>query len=157
MDDARYAVSALKLDPGTMEERTRLADAGDDDTLAVYPRTEWPILVHHPVTGEQLVFTSEQMTSHVVGLDDESSEALLQLVFSHLYAEQNLYVHRWEPGDLIVWDNLALHHSRNRTAPGERRAHRRVAVGCGKTLAETVASARGERAPELLGAGTPST
>jgi taurine dioxygenase len=52
------------------------------------------------------------MTSHVVGLPPEESEALIQELFSRLYADDNIYSHSWQTNDLIIWDNLALQHCR---------------------------------------------
>jgi alpha-ketoglutarate-dependent taurine dioxygenase len=46
--------------------------------------------------------------------------------------DANAYEHEWREGDLVVWDNLALQHSR-RAIPLSRgeRTFRRVAVCAG--------------------------
>ena len=44
-----------------------------------------------------------------------------------LYAPDNVYTHRWQPDDLLIWDNHALQHARD--VPGESpRTLRRVAI-----------------------------
>ena len=55
---------------------------------------------------------TELFTSHIVELPRDESEALLQELFSTLYADDNVYTHTWQNNDIIIWDNLALQHSR---------------------------------------------
>lgn len=71
-----------------------------------------PIAAVHPRTGRTMLSVSQQMTSHIVGLSAEDSEALLEQLFEHLYAPQNVLHHEWLQGDLVVWDNLAVQHAR---------------------------------------------
>jgi len=40
------------------------------------------------------------------------SDALLAELFDYLYAPQNIYTHDWQPGDLVVWDNITVQHCR---------------------------------------------
>ena len=71
-----------------------------------------PIAYRHPRTGQTLLYISPQLTHHVEGLNYEESEDLLDALFDHMYAEKNIFTHEWREGDLIVWDNIALQHSR---------------------------------------------
>lgn len=134
------------------DRRIRLADVDGDTPLSLYPRTTWPMVLNHPVTGDPMLFVSELMASHVEGMDDAASEALLQDLFKTLYADDNVYEHRWATGDLIVWDNLACQHARRDTPATSRRTLRRVAIGSRATMAEVVQSATGSRAETLLAA-----
>jgi len=75
--------------------------------------TVMPLAYTHPRTGTTLLYVSQQMTARIVEIDDpEESEALLQELFAHLYAEANSLEHSWRTGDLVAWDNLAVQHSR---------------------------------------------
>lgn len=49
-------------------------------------------------------------------------------IFSHLYARDNVYRHERRPGDLVIWDNIAIQHARSAQASAVRRRLRRVAV-----------------------------
>lgn len=71
-----------------------------------------PVAHRHPRTGRTMLFVSQQMTSHVVGVSREESEELLNSLFEHMYAPENMVEHDWGEGDLIVWDNLACQHAR---------------------------------------------
>jgi alpha-ketoglutarate-dependent taurine dioxygenase len=66
----------------------------------------------HPRTGETILYACEQMTQEIVGLPREESEALLEEVFAHLYDPSAQWDHEWREGDYVVWDNLAMQHSR---------------------------------------------
>lgn len=145
------AVHVMNLSPGyEADERIRLAAVAGDPPLSLYPRTEWPLLLSHPVTAEPLVFANEVTTSHIVGMGDDESELLLQEVFAHLYRAENVYEHRWSAGDLVIWDNLALHHARHATPPSIPRTLRRVAIGPGLDFAEVFGSASGDKGRDLV-------
>jgi alpha-ketoglutarate-dependent taurine dioxygenase len=66
----------------------------------------------HPRTGETILYACEQMTKEVVGLPYAESEAILELVFAHLYDPAAQWDHEWREGDFVVWDNIAMQHSR---------------------------------------------
>ena len=88
----------------------------DDDVLVVdfecKDRLRLPIGYVPPRTGRKLLYVCPQLTHHVEGLDYDESEALLEELFAHMYAPQNVYTHEWREGDLIVWDNIMLQHAR---------------------------------------------
>jgi taurine dioxygenase len=86
---------------GTME-------SSDDRVI----RFEQPVVYETPHTGQRTLLVSELFTSHVVELPPDEGEALLQELFSRLYADDNIYAHNWQPNDVIIWDNMALHHCR---------------------------------------------
>jgi len=71
-----------------------------------------PVASRHPRTGRTILFVSQQMTSHIDGVPSEESEELLNALFEHMYAADNVVEHEWREGDLVVWDNLACQHAR---------------------------------------------
>jgi alpha-ketoglutarate-dependent taurine dioxygenase len=93
------------------------------------PSTVMPIARPHPRTGDTILYVCEQMTQHVVGLDDTASEDLLEQLFAHLYDPATCWNHEWRARDLVVWDNLAVQHARpNVLADGPVRTLRKVAT-----------------------------
>ena len=78
--------------------------------LAGVPEVEMPVVRTHPVTGRKALFVNEAHTSHIVGLPSEESEALLAELYRHLVRPEFGYTHRWQPGDLLMWDNCAVQH-----------------------------------------------
>ena len=55
---------------------------------------------------------------------------MLAELFAHLYAPENVYTHRWESNDLVIWDNLSVQHARPEEADLARglRSMQRVAL-----------------------------
>jgi taurine dioxygenase len=107
----------------------------NDDTV-VHPQfanpqqATHPVVYPHPRTGRPLLSVNEAQTLEIEGLDRDESEALIGEITSFIYAERNVVEHRWQPGDLVVWDNLVLQHGRpNVVQSGPTRTLRRVTCG----------------------------
>lgn len=73
------------------------------------PRPQ-PMVVRHPRSGRCALFVNPSYTSHVVGLSAKESRMLLSFLFTHLASSEFVYRHRWEEGDIVVWDELATLH-----------------------------------------------
>lgn len=107
------------------DRRFRVADLPD-----TAPRAVHPVLLPHPRTGAPVLYVSEMQTDHLSGVSPEESERLIDTATAVLYADANVYVHRWLVGDLVIFDNIALQHARGPlTADSGDRTIRRVPVG----------------------------
>jgi alpha-ketoglutarate-dependent taurine dioxygenase len=96
--------------------------------IANPPSTIKPVALTHPRTGVTVLYVCEQMTKEIVGLPGHESEALLAELFAHLYQPWVRWNHEWRPGDLVVWDNIAMQHARpNVAGNGPARTLRKVA------------------------------
>lgn len=106
-----------------------------------------PVRFVHPRTGEPILFVTEHHATRILEMDEARSRAVLGELFGHLYAAERRYVHQWQLGDLLMWDNLALQHARTeRSDPGQgARALQRVALSA-TTLQETIDRARAREA-----------
>ena len=83
------------------------------EQLASVPDSEAPIVRTHPVTGRKGLFINEAHTSHVVGLPRAESDALRAELCAHIIKPEFRYEHRWQAGDLLMWDNAAVLHKAN--------------------------------------------
>jgi len=81
--------------------------------LAQVPDAEMPIVRTHPVTGKKGLFINEAHTSHIAGLPKAESEALKNEICAHVIKPEFQYVHEWQAGDLLMWDNCAAQHKAN--------------------------------------------
>jgi taurine dioxygenase len=75
-------------------------------------RHEHPVIYAMPHQDQKTLLVHELMTSHIVELPRDEGEALIQELFSCIYAPDNVYTHHWQTNDVIIWDNIALHHCR---------------------------------------------
>lgn len=97
----------------------------DELETRAYKGTLHPAIFTHPKTGDSILFINEYLSVLFEGLEREGSDALLAEVFAHLYSPDNVYEHCWRQGDLIIFDNIALQHSR---VKGPARTLRRLIV-----------------------------
>jgi len=68
------------------------------------------IVQTHPVTGRKLFY----LHNSPLAFDDvdlETGNRLLQQALDLACATERVYRHRWQPGELIIWDNHAMLHS----------------------------------------------
>jgi taurine dioxygenase len=108
-----------------------------------YPHALRPVLWPHRTTGAEILAITEQQTDAIVELAPDESTQLIEDAFAHLYASEHLYVHEWEPGELVVWDNHALQHSRPAVGLERARTLRRVCVGVRQDLSVFASGYRG--------------
>jgi len=115
-------------------ERVPLAEIRSSPDPSRYVTFEHPVLFRAPHISRRVVIASENMTSAVLDAPDDEGEAFLAELYAHIYAPENVYVHRWQQGDLIIWDNIALHHSRPGEMGDEARHLRRQCIDGWYTL-----------------------
>jgi len=69
-----------------------------------------PVVRLHKDAGRKALFVSEQMVDHFEGWSVAESAPLLDYLFALSVRPAHTYRHRWQPGDLIVWDNRGTMH-----------------------------------------------
>ena len=74
------------------------------------PDIEHPIVRTHPYTGKKCLFVNEGYTSRIAGLDNGEGESLLAELCGHATDPRFIYRHRWQVGDLLIWDNCSTQH-----------------------------------------------
>ncbi len=92
------------------------------------PRADHPLEFAHPRTGDKLVFCSRRHADRILELAPAESEALIDEITTYVRRPEITYAHAWRPGDIVVWDNLALQHARTDFDPKYKRHIRRVQI-----------------------------
>jgi taurine dioxygenase len=80
------------------------------EQIAQVPPALHPIVRTHPETGRPALFVSEHFTTRIEGLPDDEGRAVLDAVYAHQTQPSFVYRHRWQPHDLVFWDNRSLLH-----------------------------------------------
>ena len=96
------------------------------EQIAAVPPVEHPMVRVHPETGELALYISAGSCSHIVGMDVEEGRRLLRELEAFATRPQFVYSHRWQKGDLVVWDNRVTLHCATTCAPPYRRTMQRV-------------------------------
>jgi taurine dioxygenase len=114
---------------GREYERYRMSQKPPEQPDAEFPGTRQPLLSHHPVTHEELVNVSPLFTSHIVGMDEQQSDAIFLQLHAYQFGEAAIrYAHKWQAHDLVIWDNWAVQHGRDAIKPAAGRRLRRVVI-----------------------------
>lgn len=96
--------------------------------LARQLHCEQPVVIRHPRTGRKALFVNATYTRYLVGVPSDESAAVLQFLYTHLTHVRFMYRHRWQSGDMLIWDNLFTQHHAIFDYPGQRRRMHRVSV-----------------------------
>jgi taurine dioxygenase len=119
---------AVHIVPDGFKEGIGLDKYGADAEArfdAEFPPREWPLVIAHPVTGRKALFVVPGYAVHIVGLKRAESHALLRFLSRHVAGAGCVYMHHWQPGDLVVWDEaMALHRAPEDFAPHPRKVVR---------------------------------
>ncbi len=92
------------------------------------PPVAQPIVRTHPETSRQALFVSEHFTTRVLDVPGDESRALLAELFAHSTRPEFVYRHRWQPGDMVFWDNRSLMHLAGGTPDHLRRRLNRTTI-----------------------------
>jgi taurine dioxygenase len=83
-----------------------------------------PVVRVHPHTGRRAVWVCETYTRFIHGVPPLEARSLLQFLFQHVQRPEYGYRHRWQDGDLLVWDNRSVLHYASFDYDERRRMHR---------------------------------
>jgi alpha-ketoglutarate-dependent 2,4-dichlorophenoxyacetate dioxygenase len=81
----------------------------------------------HPSTGAKSLFLSSHAGA-IVGMAMPAARILLRDLTEHATQPQFVYVHKWRPGDLVMWDNQQTMHRVRRYDESQPRDMRRTTV-----------------------------
>jgi len=112
-------LNALFIRPRDESRRNKLTDSMPGDNCAVHA-----VVQRQKGTGRPYIFINGQSTASVIGLSESESDALIEELLSYIYASDNIHEHKWKNGDIVIWDNLALQHSRAKITGGVRTLQR---------------------------------
>ena len=104
--------------------RPKLSEA----QIAEVKPVDHPIVRTHPETGRKALFVSEHFTTRIIGLPDSESRELLAQLYAHSVQPEHIYRHRWQPHDLVFWDNRSLMHLAAGCPDGQRRRMNRTTI-----------------------------
>lgn len=103
-----YAHSRGKIATHLASERERLS----------MPPVSWRIRWRNPVNGRDALY----IASHTCGIDgmpEQQARRLIGELTEQATRPDRIYQHRWQPGDVLMWDNRATMH-RGRPWPGDQ-------------------------------------
>ena len=88
-----------------------------------------PVAPKHPVTGRRALFVNRDYTVAIDGFTATESAALLEFLYTHSARPEFTCRHRWDMGDVVLWDNRSLLHCVVGDATGPRLLHKATMAG----------------------------
>jgi len=92
------------------------------------PRFAHPIVRIHPETRRKALYVNRLMTYAIEGMDEKESAEILDVCYQTIERPDNIYAHKWQLGDLLMWDNRCTAHARTDFEATEPRLMRRLTV-----------------------------
>jgi taurine dioxygenase len=99
------------------QERKRAQRANDharppltEAQKAATPDLSHDAVITHPATGRRCIYVNKSYTFSFEGLSEDESDPILRRIHGHVVRDEAVYVHRWQVGDLIMWDNYSTQH-----------------------------------------------
>lgn len=95
------------------------------------PDVEHPIVRTHPRTGRRCLYVNAAYVISIPGMPNDEGSALIRAMCEHITRPDVVYTHRWQVGDLLMWDNVATQHlaSFDYELPQRRRMYRTSSTG----------------------------
>lgn len=106
----------------------------EDDMGSFAERGVHPVLQHHPYGRGQILTIDYATTSRIVGMSELDSAPIFASAFDALYNADATYIHKWNAGDLLIWDNRVVQHARREFPLSQARKLRRVVIGDGVSV-----------------------
>ncbi len=120
-----YAHSRGQVDPTLMTDREREA----------LPPVRQVVVRRHPVTGAKSLYLGSH-ASGIVGMPDAEARGLIDELMAFATQPRFVYTHRWQPNDLLMWDNrCTVHRGRPFDAHQARHLVRATVAGDAPTVA----------------------
>jgi alpha-ketoglutarate-dependent 2,4-dichlorophenoxyacetate dioxygenase len=121
-------IQELKAEHFALHTRILLGDdAYTDDQKKEIPPAVWPLADTHPGSGRKVLFVGVH-ARQILGWPTAESRMYLQDLLEHATRRENVYVHEWQVGDLVIWDNRSTLHRGRRYDIAERRELRRTTI-----------------------------
>ena len=120
----RAIMSYLKRLAGYNEQAAKVTD----EMLKKTPPVAQPIVYTHPVTGKKSLFLDPTTTIGVEGMTNEAGLALIDRLTDACTKPHQIYKHKWQVGDVILWDNACTMHRRDEYESVQRRFLKRTTI-----------------------------
>ncbi len=124
-DDLRTMVTGLVGEHHPLYSRILLDNTYSDEQMASIPPAHWPLVRTHPGSGRRYLFTPIHV-HRIEGMSMAEARVLVNELIEHATQPQFVHRHRWQAGDLVMWDNRCTLHRGRRFDYTQRRDLRRT-------------------------------
>ena len=98
------------------------------DHPSVQSRAIHPLVYRQAETGQKILHVSPWFADGIEGMETAEGDALLAEVIDHVIRPELMYFHKWQAGDMVLWDNWRMLHCATGVPPEETRIMRRTTI-----------------------------
>ena len=107
--EVRTKVQGLRI---THSYRTaHMAQSMVKGSADLFPDASLPLVSVHPENDQPVLNISPSSAKEITGLPEDEARDLLAWLQEFACREEHAYIHTWEPGDVVLWDNWRTLHS----------------------------------------------
>jgi taurine dioxygenase len=108
---------------------SRYTSAGTERVAADdFATVDHPLMITEPLSHKKSLLLGRRRQSAVIGLDERDGKALLDALWAPADANLFTVTHSWQPGDVVLWANIAVMHRRDAFSSQERRVLLRAQI-----------------------------
>ncbi len=133
--DRKQTLEPLRVVHSVYASRSKVGYTNfNEETRQLLPPTEHPLVRTHAGSGRKNLYIGAH-ASHIAGMDEAEGKALLETLTEFSTQPQFRYAHKWQPHDLLVWDDSCTLH---RSTPFDDQKYRRELRWCSARELEPV-------------------
>ena len=136
-DDTKREIEGLVCEHSLMYSRGSLGFGEfSDEEKEMFKPVRQRLVRTHPVTGRKSLFLASHAGA-IIGMPTPEARILLRDLTEHATQPRFVYVHKWKPFDLVMWDNRqTMHRGRRYDETQPRDVRRTTVAGDAPTVAQ---------------------
>ena len=107
--DMKQRIEGLKVENDFEYAMTNVGKVLTEDERRATPPVVHPVVRTHPETGVRSLFVG-MYSRAIVGMPKAQGQALIKELLDFATQPRFTFRHRWQLGDLVIWDNRCLNH-----------------------------------------------
>lgn len=135
IDDLKVIISRVQSRPYNYPDRP----APTAEERAEWVDVSQPLVRVHEVSGRKAIYAGGNVPWRIEGMPEEESAPLVTFLQEFAVQPRFTYRHKWQPGDIILWDNRsAMHRATYYDHVAHRRLMHRTTITGSRLQTETV-------------------
>jgi len=129
-DEIKKRLEGLVAEHSLWHSRAKLGGyLPTEDECKSYPAARHKVARRHPGSGRKALYIASH-ASHLIGMPVEEGRALLGELMEFATQPRFVYRHKWQVGDLVIWDNRCTMHRATPFDPADhvRELHRTTII-----------------------------
>ena len=125
-DDTKAEIEGLEAEHYALHSRFMLGDTDyTEEQKNALPPVYWPLVRTHPGSKRKILFVGIHARA-IKGWTSAEGRMLLMDLLEHATQPKFVYAHKWQPDDLVIWDNRCTLHRGRRFDVSQVRELRRA-------------------------------